>query len=323
LNTKSASACVLQQLASFERQRESRAIIYFSGNHGTKTLSAEDSIPLYEFLSQFGHVPRLDLILNVGGGSMSAAYRLALLLRHFTAHLTILVPHQARSAGTLLCLAANEIVMTPVAELSPLDPALISGKPQLGDAKTMAAESVRAFSIMASEWFGIKTEAMRVQCLGILAQHIAPATLAALFRIHDGVKKYAMDLLAYQLTNSPDDVRERIAATLITAFPEHQHGIAINEAKSIGLNVSIASAPLSNVLLSIHRDCQRVLDEHEYTETGFATNAVGIMASAHSFALYRSHQVKVPESKATGSPAYGVRRNWTMCESSQPIEQTA
>src|SRR5688572_11254059 len=73
---------------------------------------SEDAVcMLYECLRSIGPTRRLDLVLSTSGGVITVARRLALLLREFTQHLTILVPYQARSAGTLLCLSANELVL--------------------------------------------------------------------------------------------------------------------------------------------------------------------------------------------------------------------
>src|SRR5690242_5380799 len=76
----------------------------------------------YEQLSRAGWAPRLDLVLATNGGTATAARRTALLLHEFTEHLTILVVYKARSAGTLLCLGAHELVLGPLAEFGPLDP---------------------------------------------------------------------------------------------------------------------------------------------------------------------------------------------------------
>jgi Serine dehydrogenase proteinase len=63
----------------------------------------------------------LDLWLESPGGDAHAAYKLALLLRAHASRLRVVIPDYAKSAATLLTLAADEIYMAPAAELGPLD----------------------------------------------------------------------------------------------------------------------------------------------------------------------------------------------------------
>jgi len=63
----------------------------------------------------------LDLWLESPGGDAHAAYKLALLLRAHASQLRVVIPDYAKSAATLLTLAADEIYMAPAAELGPLD----------------------------------------------------------------------------------------------------------------------------------------------------------------------------------------------------------
>ena len=63
----------------------------------------------------------IDVWLDSPGGKASAAYKIALLLRSRAAKLRVVVPDYAKSAATLLVLAADEIYMAGAAELGPLD----------------------------------------------------------------------------------------------------------------------------------------------------------------------------------------------------------
>ena len=77
---------------------------------------------------------RIDLLLHTPGGLVLASEQIAYALRDHPGKVTVLVPHYAMSGGTLLALAADEILMDPSAVLGPVDP-------QLGD--TPAAALVR------------------------------------------------------------------------------------------------------------------------------------------------------------------------------------
>lgn len=64
----------------------------------------------------------IHLLISTDGGDPEAAIRLVRLVQSRCCRLTIIVPHQAKSAGTLLVLGAHEIVMGPTSDLGPVDP---------------------------------------------------------------------------------------------------------------------------------------------------------------------------------------------------------
>ncbi len=64
----------------------------------------------------------IDLILHTPGGLVLAAEQIALALLRHPAKVTVFVPHYAMSGGTLIALAADEIVMDENAVLGPIDP---------------------------------------------------------------------------------------------------------------------------------------------------------------------------------------------------------
>jgi ClpP class serine protease len=63
----------------------------------------------------------LDLIVGSPGGDIEVAYFLVRELRRRTDHLGIFVPFRAKSAPTLLCLAAEELILGSLGKLGPLD----------------------------------------------------------------------------------------------------------------------------------------------------------------------------------------------------------
>src|SRR5215472_2419380 len=108
-------------IAELEQLRQSRVILYLGQDQGQNPhlISGDDVLPLYQCLRRAERVDRLDLVLHTTGGKLVSAHRLWQLLRAYGDHLSVLVPYMARSAGTLLCLGAQEIVMGPLSELSP------------------------------------------------------------------------------------------------------------------------------------------------------------------------------------------------------------
>lgn len=66
----------------------------------------------------------IDFLIHTPGGLVLASEQIALALRAHRAKVTVFVPHYAMSGGTLVALAADEIVMDPNAVLGPVDPQL-------------------------------------------------------------------------------------------------------------------------------------------------------------------------------------------------------
>jgi ClpP class serine protease len=72
----------------------------------------------------------LDIILHTPGGLALAATQIAMALKAHPSRKAVIVPHFAMSGGTLIALAADEIIMDHHAALGPVDP-------QLGDQTTV------------------------------------------------------------------------------------------------------------------------------------------------------------------------------------------
>ena len=101
-------------------------VVLYQGQQGPFTTLRMDLVThLRRMLEDRVAEPRenveLDLWLESPGGDAHAAYKLALLLRAYASRLRVVIPDYAKSAATLLTLAADEIYMGPAAELGPLD----------------------------------------------------------------------------------------------------------------------------------------------------------------------------------------------------------
>ncbi len=64
----------------------------------------------------------IDLILHTPGGQLHASMQIARALKNHNAKTRVFIPHYSMSGGTLIALAANEIIMDRDASLGPIDP---------------------------------------------------------------------------------------------------------------------------------------------------------------------------------------------------------
>lgn len=67
------------------------------------------------------HFDELDVLLQTPGGKIEAAYQVIKILRAHASTLNVIVPSYAKSAGTLICLGADMIMLGLTSELGPLD----------------------------------------------------------------------------------------------------------------------------------------------------------------------------------------------------------
>ena len=111
-------------IKKLEGARDSRVISYVTGDRTPfATKIAGDIVPLLgNLLDGVGKVKKISLLLYTSGGDMLAPIRIVKLIRNHCDKFEVLVPYKAHSAGTLICLGADSIVMGKLGELTPVDP---------------------------------------------------------------------------------------------------------------------------------------------------------------------------------------------------------
>ncbi|MDQ7793466.1 MAG: hypothetical protein RDU89_03510 [bacterium] len=88
----------------------------------TRFINIEDSEQILRAIRLTpGDVP-IDVVLHTPGGLVLASEQIARAIRKHPARVTVFVPHYAMSGGTLLALAADELVVDENAVLGPIDP---------------------------------------------------------------------------------------------------------------------------------------------------------------------------------------------------------
>lgn len=113
-----------------ERRRGSRVIalihrqemISLFGIPLSRYITIEDSEQILRAIRLTPEEMPIDLILHTPGGLVLASEQIAHAIRKHPAKVTVFVPHYAMSGGTMIALAADEIVMDPNAVLGPVDP---------------------------------------------------------------------------------------------------------------------------------------------------------------------------------------------------------
>src|SRR6195256_715080 len=205
-------------LRKLEKQRRCRVIALI---HRQETMSLlgfpivryiniEDSEEILRAIKLTDPDCPIDLIVHTPGGLVLAAGQIAHALRRHRAKVTVFVPHYAMSGGTLLALAADEIVMDPNAVLGPIDP-------QLNEYP--AASILKAVS---------QKDKNKIDDQTLILADISEKAIAQL-------KNTVRNILSERMGQ---EKAEQLAETLATGKWTHDYALTYQELKELGLPVS-------------------------------------------------------------------------------------
>src|SRR5229473_1068582 len=132
LRQRMLEAMRVRKISQLEARRKSRVILLVHRQETMRLLGfpiaryidINDSEEVLRAIQMTDDDVPLDLVLHTPGGLVLAALQIAKAVREHTGKVTVFVPHYAMSGGTLIALAADEIVMCEHAVLGPVDPQL-------------------------------------------------------------------------------------------------------------------------------------------------------------------------------------------------------
>jgi ClpP class serine protease len=132
LQQKMLEAMRMRKISQLERERKSRVILLVHRQETMRLLGfpiaryidINDSEEILRAIQMTDADVPIDVVLHTPGGLVLAALQIAKAVREHKAKVTVFVPHYAMSGGTLIALAADEIVMCEHSVLGPIDPQL-------------------------------------------------------------------------------------------------------------------------------------------------------------------------------------------------------
>jgi hypothetical protein len=227
--------------------------------------------PLYRVLKEtLEPGQRLDLFLYTRGGELNAVWPIVCLLREFDADFEVLIPFRAHSSGTLLALAAKKVVITPIGELSPIDPTCGNQFNPRDEANKesvlgISVEDVSAYHEFLRKVYGASQEGeLPSDTLALLQPHflqltekVHPLALGNVHRVLMQIKVLARLLLKKHYGDG--DKIEKMIGSLTTSYYSHHHMISRQEAQAIlgSDHVEFASSDLArklDQLLRLYQD---------------------------------------------------------------------
>src|ERR1700726_5041413 len=132
LRQQMLEAMRVRKISQLERERKSRVILLVHRQETMRLLGfpiaryidINDSENVLRAIQMTDDDVPLDMVLHTPGGLVLAALQIAQAIRDHKSKVTVFVPHYAMSGGTLIALAADQIVMCNHAVLGPIDPQL-------------------------------------------------------------------------------------------------------------------------------------------------------------------------------------------------------
>ena len=192
-------------------------------------IDIEDSEAVLRVIRLTDDATPIDFVLHTPGGLVLASEQIAYALKSHPAKVTVIVPHYAMSGGTLLALAADEILMDPAAVLGPVDP-------QLGDMP--AASLVRVVEKKPLERLDDRT---------LILADVAEKAVRHM-------KQVVRDLLTARMgQKDADSLAEELAGGHYT----HDDPITVDEARKLGLPVETGLPEEVYELIALFRQAGR------------------------------------------------------------------
>ena len=251
IRQKMLEASRLRLLSRMERARKSRVIalvhrqetMSLLGFPLMKYIDVNDSEDILRAIKLTDADVPIELIVHTPGGLVLAAGQIAHALRRHRAKVTVFVPHYAMSGGTLIALAADEIVMDPNAVLGPVDP-------QLG--QSPAASVLKVLDQKKPE--DIEDQTM------ILADVSRKAI--------SQVKRTVQDLLSERMSQEQAGA---LAEKLSTGTWTHDYPITAEEGKSLGLPISTEMPEEVYQFMALFQQPTRTRPSVEYVPVPYRT----------------------------------------------------
>ena len=190
-------------------RQERRSLFGFSV---ARHIDLEDAQTIIAAIKETPRDMPIDMVLHTPGGLVLAAMQIARAVEAHPAKVTVYVPVYAMSGGTLIALAADEIVMGEFSVLGPIDPQ-IAGLPAASIARVPKIKPVEHVFDLTLVLADVSEKAMKQ------------------------VKRGAVELLTPQLEES---AARALAEKLAGGHWTHDYALTAEEARSLGLPVRVA-----------------------------------------------------------------------------------
>ncbi|MDT8329091.1 MAG: ATP-dependent Clp protease proteolytic subunit [Roseovarius sp.] len=208
-----------QAIRGIERKRGSRVITMIHrqekrslfGFSMSSQIGLEDAQSIISAIKATPDATPIDIVLHTPGGLVIASMQIARAIEAHPAKVTVFVPIYAMSGGTLMALAADEIVMGEFSMLGPIDPQIMG---------------ISAASIIAAR------DAKPIEHVSDVALVLADVSDKATAQ----VKRGAVEIMTPRMAR---DKAEALAETLTSGKWTHDYALTPGEASDLGLPITV------------------------------------------------------------------------------------
>lgn len=221
--------------------------------------------------TQKGPVHKLNVFACSEGGDPDVAFNAVNILRSGSERLAVFVPDFAKSAATLFCLGADEIIMAVGSQLGPLD--MQVPDPRNSPENISALSGYQALEAVANFlhneidvtvkqlYHKARTNisdslsyAMKLvdSMARPLFEQVNPLDLGRFSNSLEVSERYGRELLCrYQ--QKPEKDANKMVSRLVRNYPSHSFVIDLPEAQKIGLNARTPNADESKIMDAIYK----------------------------------------------------------------------
>jgi hypothetical protein len=281
MENKQTEQSRLDLIKQIERERQSAVICYITGDRDRfKTQIGEDIIPiLFRHLELIGKQDNIDLFLYTRGGDMVAPLKIVKLIRNYCKKFSVLIPYRSHSAGTLIALGADEIVMHKLGELTPVDPTTAHPfnprdpiNPQ--NVIPISVEDINSYLLLAKDKGKVKDDQMSEIYQNLTRhsyadpKHLHPLALGNVYRAQRMIRILAEKLLSIHIDIEKENnkkIIEKIVNEITGDICVHNYPIYRDEAEKLGLKISIPDEKLEKMLRVLYESYSEKMQlEHPF-----------------------------------------------------------
>ena len=234
-------------ISKITKQLDAPLLAYWNSNGGS--VCQNDVIVLSDILKYIDKCDKIYFFIKSSGGSGQASLRIVHLLRQSFKKVIALLPLEAASAATMLCLGADEIQMGPLAYITAVDTSLQHELSPVNKNNTMVYVSQDELSRVIKLWKE-QSSANDNNPYEHIYKYIHPLVLGAVDRASSLSVKLCKDILSYHMKDQK--LIDSISNSLNSEYPSHSYPITIKEAQKLGLNVKDMDNKLNDSLMSLN-----------------------------------------------------------------------
>ena len=240
-------------IAHLEDQLQTKIICYYTSP--STSISDSHADLFLDHLQKTNKTEKLTLVVISYGGEVTAALRIANILRDFCQSLTVIAPSRCASAATMISLAADKILFTSNGYLTAIDSSIVHGlspRDVNGRPSRVSVDQVkRIIKFLSTEPYAKEGEQVEGP-YHTLFKYLHPLVVAEVDRsstLSELVAKKIMQL--HPTTFGSEEKINEIAKILVENYPTHGFPILCTEAQKIGLPADKVSREVEDQLWNL------------------------------------------------------------------------